>query len=103
MDLILYIKVCPPVANLRGASQSLDGQHRESEVIVNGDPLLVFLNEGSIRGGRDIVERSIRDSDSGSTLGRDASRREGDLFGFRVAEDRESNSPKIVGDLLAAK
>lgn len=103
MDIILDIEVCPPVANLRGALQSLDGQHGESEVIVDGDLLLVLLNEGSIRGGWDIIERSVRNGDSGSTLGRDAARCEGNFFGLRVAEDRESNSPEIVGDLSAAR
>lgn len=103
MDLILYIKVRPPVTNLRGASQRLDGQCRESEVIVDGDLLLVLLNEGGVRGGWEIIERSVRDSASSSTLGRDAARREGDLFGLCVTEDRESNSPRIVGDVLAVK
>ena len=102
MDLILDIKVRPPVTDLRGVLQTLDGQHGEPELIVDGDLLLVLLNESGIRGGRKVIERSVSDSGSGVTLGRNAARREGDLFGFCVTEDRESNSPRIVGSLSAA-
>ena len=101
MDLILDIKVRPPVTDLRGALQTLDGQHREPELIVDGDLLLVLLNESGIRGGRKVTERSVSDSGSGVTLGRDTSRREGNFFGFCITEDRESNSPGIIEDSSA--
>jgi hypothetical protein len=39
------------VADLRNALQVLDGQYRESELVVEGD-LLVFLDESGIRGSR---------------------------------------------------
>ena len=48
------------------------------------------------------MERPIRDSASGITLGRDAARREGNFFGFRVTEDRESNSSRMAGYSSAA-
>jgi len=101
VNLVLDIEVCPPMTNLRSASQGLDGQHRESKFIVNRDLLLVLLNESGIRGRREIVERPVRDSASGITLGHNTIRREGDVFGFCVAEDRESNSPRITGKPLA--
>lgn len=95
MNLILNIEIRPPVTDLRSALQALDGQHRESELIVDGDLLLVLLNESGIRGGRKIVERPVRDSASGIALGRDTVRREGDFFWLCITEDRESNSPKV--------
>ena len=94
MNLVLDIEVSPPVTDFRSAPQGLDGQHRESEFIMDGDLLLVLLNEGGIRGGWEIMERPIRDTASGSTFCRDAVRREGDFFGFCVTEDRESNRPR---------
>ena len=97
MDLILDIEICPPVADFCGASQVLDGQYRESELIVDGNLLLVLLNESGVRGGWEIMERPIRDSASGVTLGRDTSRREGNFFGFCITEDRESNSSRMAG------
>ena len=102
MDLILDIKVRPPVTDLRGASQALDGQHREPELVVNGDLLLVLLNKSGVRGGWEIVEWPIRDSASGVSLGRDTACRESDFFGFCVTEDREPNSPRIEGNPSAA-
>jgi hypothetical protein len=78
VDIVLDIKVRPPVADLRGASQSLDGQHGESELIADGDLLLVLLNESGIRRGRKIMEWPIRDSTPSIAFGRDTARREGD-------------------------
>lgn len=83
------------MTNLYSASQGLDSQHREPELILNGDLLLVLLNESGVRGWRKVLERPIRDSASSITLCRNTARREGDFFGFCVAEDGESNSPKF--------
>jgi hypothetical protein len=83
------------VTDLRNASQALDGQHRESELIVEGDLFLVLLNKSGIRRGRKIAEWPVRDSASGGTLGRDVVRREGDFFGFCMTEDRGSIGPTV--------
>jgi len=94
VNLILDIKICPPVTNLCSASQTLYGQHWESKLVVDGDLLLVLLDESGIRGGWEIMERSIRDSASALAFGRNIVRGEGDLFGLCVTEDRKSNSPR---------
>jgi hypothetical protein len=91
------------VTDLRDASQALDGQHRESELIVEGDLLLVLLNESGIRRGRKIAERSVRDSASGGTLGHDVVRREGDFFGFCMTEDRGSIGSRVGEPLATCK
>ena len=81
------------MTDLRSTLQGLDGQHRESVLIVDGDLPLVLLNEGGIRRWK-IMEWPVRDAASSVTFGHDTVRREGDFFGFRVAEDRESDSPR---------
>ena len=96
MDLILDIEIRPPVTDFCGAPQILDGQHRESELVVDGNLLLVLLNESGVRRGWKIMERPIRDSSPGITLGRDTARREGNFCGFCVTEDRESNGSRIA-------
>jgi hypothetical protein len=95
VDTILDVKIRPPVADLRNASQALDGQHSESEFIAQGDLRLVLLNGGSFRGGRKIAERPVRDSASGGTLCRDAVRREDVFFGLCMTEDGESIDSKL--------
>lgn len=94
MDLVLYVEVGPPVADFRSTLQALDGQHRESILIVDGDLLLVLLNESGIGGGWKIMERPVRDNASGIILGRNIVRRKGGFFGLCVTEDGESNSPR---------
>ena len=99
VNFILDIKICPPVTNLCSASQALYGQHGESKLVVDGDLLLILLDESDIRGGWEIMERSIRDSAPALAFGRDIVRGEGGLLGLCVTEDRKSNSPgcwKIV-------
>ena len=93
VNLILNIKVCPPVTDLCGAPQTLYGQHGESKLVVDGDLFLVLLEESCIRGWWKIMERTVRDSASALAFGRDAIRGKGGLFGLCVTEDRKSNSP----------
>ena len=94
MNLILDIKVCPPVTDLCCAPQTLYGQHRESKLVVDGNLLLVLLDESGIGGGWKIMERSIRDSAPVLTFGRDIVRGEGGLFWLCVTEDWKPNSPR---------
>jgi len=93
VNLILDIEVRPPVADLRSTPQALDSQHRESELIVDRDFLLILLNESGVRGGRKIMEGPVRDSASGIAHCRNTTCREGDFLGFGMTDDRESNSP----------
>jgi len=93
-NLILDIQICPPVTDLCSAPQTLYGQHGESKLVVDGNLLLVLLDETGIRGGWKIMERSVRDGASVLAFGRDIVRGEGGLFGLCVAEDRKSNSSR---------
>ena len=91
VNLILDIKVGSPVTDLCGALQVLESYHRERKLVVDGDFLLMLVNESGVRGGREVGEWPVRDRASGIALGSDTSRRECDFFGVRITEDGGSD------------
>jgi hypothetical protein len=78
------------MADFNGPPQASDGQHREPELIKDGDLLLVLLNEIGIRGGWKVGEWPEYNGASAIRLGGYAPRRECDFFWLCVTEDRES-------------
>ena len=61
VNLVLDVQVRAPVADLRGAFQLGDFQDRVVVGVVNGDLLLLRLQEWSVRSDRDVSERPVGD------------------------------------------
>ncbi len=61
-NLILDVEIGTPVANFGSALQRRNLYNRVCEVVLHHNVLLVFLDERSRRGWRNVAERAIGDS-----------------------------------------
>lgn len=62
MVVVLDVKVCSPMADLRCTLKLGNFEDREVKRIVDNNLLLLLVDEAFSGGGRDLVERAIGDS-----------------------------------------